>query len=183
MTSEVDRGDVLFSKSFEISSSARVPKHYFEEYEAKIGPFFSEFLERAVRSANFSRVPWSELEADRLYFPRLSTALHGFIDWAWDATDIVRFCNSFDDPYPGAGTFLGSRELRLRGVSEFETDSPIKIHPFSSGIIVRISPDSYLVAAKGWLIKVRSVLEGFEEATLEEGDRLSTPLERLVPKS
>ena len=41
--------------------------------------------------------------------PRLNTPTHSYINWNWDAKDIVSFINAFSDPFQGARTFLNKK--------------------------------------------------------------------------
>ena len=70
-----------------------------------------------------------------MYFPRLHTSLHGWIDWSWSGDEIRRFCSAFSDPYPGARTSLGSQDVILKSISYIQTQP---IHPFCKGLIFRV---------------------------------------------
>ena len=92
-------------------------------------------------------VSFSVFKGRRLYFPRLHTAANGWINWQWSAVEIERFCNAFDEPYPGAGTFCKDVEVRLRDVSLAQGES-VSCHPFSAGLIVRIHREQWWVMAR-----------------------------------
>ena len=71
-----------------------------------------------------------QLEYLSIYWPRLSTEHHGYVDWSWSLKDIERFICAFDEPYPGASTYIGSRKVHLKeGYADFNDGL---FHPFQS---------------------------------------------------
>jgi RimJ/RimL family protein N-acetyltransferase/methionyl-tRNA formyltransferase len=177
ITSEVDQGDVLRFEYFDLPPTVRTPDDYFVANQTAATAFLRRALGDFRSGAPFSVTPYAPLNRFRLYFPRLRTALNGWIDWSWTAAEIERFCCAFDDPYAGAGTFCREREVRLSCVSVVP-EPRIAAHPFSAGLIVRKAPGRIWVMARDGLLSVGSLRFSNGEDALArcgEGDRLVTP--------
>lgn len=181
ITGELDRGDILRAEYFQLPPSVKVPMDYFyANYERGV-VFIDQLVADMLAGMTFSPRSFSELDSRRLYFPRLMTSENAFIDWSWEIADVIRFCNAFDRPYAGAGTFLGERLLRLRDVSRAKDHG--KFHPFTAGLVVRRHDDAAYVAARDGVLRLGSVVDGKSDepclGDLREGMRLHTAAERL----
>ena len=67
-----------------------------------------------------------------MYWPRLNTDAHGYINWSNDVEDIEKFICAFDDPYKGAITYFNDNKIRVKKVFLMKTDGIF--HPFQNGI-------------------------------------------------
>lgn len=181
ITAAVDRGPIIRLELFELPSTVRVPLDYFAANTERARAFIDRALADMADGVEFPIRAFSALEAERLYFPRLLTRENGLVDWSWGATDIERFCAAFDQPYPGAGTSLSERPVRLRDVSRVAVETAF--HPFAAGLVVRVHAGVAHVAVRDGLLRLGRVLD---EATGEdigasvaEGSRFHTPQAQL----
>ena len=175
ITPAIDRGPILAETFFEIPEAARLPRDYFRSYIDHGRDFLTHAINDMVDNVPFPRRPFCEVDSQRLYFPRLLTSRHGFIDWSWSARAIERFCCAFDDPYPGASTFLGGRRVQLRDVHLDSNEGGF--HPFASGLIVRRYKGQAVVAASGGLLQIGEISSESDDVSplLREGQRFHTP--------
>ncbi len=108
------------------------------------------------------------------------TLKQAFIDWSWTQDEIKRFICAFDDPYPGASTYIESRRVFLKGCKI--ASGGFQSHPFLSGLIYRMIGDAVFVATKSDAIVIQKVLdaEGKDVVPdLKVGQRFYTPLTSL----
>lgn len=181
ITDELDRGPILRRHIYHLPDTVRTPNDFFEYNQRELMDFMRKLLFDMREGVNFPLQNFAFFDASRLYFPRLITRENGWINWNWDATEIERFCNAFDKPYSGAGTYIGGKEVRLSCVVA-ENNNPTYFHPFTAGLVVRKHMGYAWVAARGGLLKVgrfvdnegRDVFSG-----VREGARLITPLDKL----
>ena len=181
ITEDVDRGDILRRELFELPEGVRLPKDYFAENFKAAAAFMRRALADFKSDQPFRRAPYALLDAKRLYFPRLDTKANGWLDWQWSGIDIEIFCNAFDDPYMGAGTFWNGQEVRIRGVG-FESAPARHFHPYVAGLVVRRHADRLYIAVSGGLLVTDSVRtpEGALVSRIREGDRFATPADTLL---
>jgi methionyl-tRNA formyltransferase len=110
------------------------------------------------------------------------TQQNGLVDWSWTGPQIAAFCQAFDDPYLGAGTFCRGEEVRLKRAS-FEPGEPAGVHhPYVTGLIVRKRGGQVWAAVAGGLLRLDYVADACGKnllPTLREGDRFVTPAEDL----
>src|SRR5439155_21483155 len=100
-----DTGALVMTREYPIPASARLPRDYMEVARREGLQLFVEFLNRVDAGAGF---PLSMVQEEfSVFLPRLNTQRHGFIDWSWHSEEIERFIRAFDEPYPGASTFIG----------------------------------------------------------------------------
>ena len=173
-----DSGEILKSREYRIPPSARIPDDYFKAARHEARSLFVEFLAEVQAGKSFT--PTALQEQFRTYFPRLYTLRHGFINWAWTGREIERFVCAFDDPYPGASTFVGGRRVFLKSCQFDDTDGPF--HPFMAGLIYRIEGSAVFVAVNNGSLIVRRVTDehGADLASrLHPGQRLYTPVSFL----
>lgn len=174
MEAGIDAGDIVFSQEFMFPPGCRTPRDYRSYFVRLEKEFFDSFVAKLARGEDFERT--SQQENFSSYFPRLSTLHHGLIDWSWSAGDIERFVCAFDDPYPGASTFLGERRVKLKKVRTTTHDGAF--HPFQAGLVYRKGEGHiYVVAGRHGLI-VESLLDEDGNdliAKVRLGDRLHTP--------
>ncbi len=173
---EFDDGRVIWNMTYDVSNLEITPQHWFDTCVGQETEFLRMFFIRIVSGLPFDpRPPHDE---GSLFFPRLKTAEQGWLNWAWDDTDICDFISAFDRPYPGAHTTIGGDTVQLRGACLHEGT----YHPFAAGLIVRIDSDGALIAAKGGSLYVNEViLNGMNIIrSLKPGMRFITSQERLA---
>ncbi|MFC1821087.1 hypothetical protein ACFL9T_00130 [Thermodesulfobacteriota bacterium] len=173
-----DSGEVIKSKEYLFPESARIPQDYFEAAVKEDDAFLMDFVNDIETDRHFTLSPVPEQFS--IYFPRLNTLKHGWIDWSWCTEDIATFINAFDDPYAGASTYLDGQCVRLKDVRIEYNDGPF--HPFQTGLVYKINDTGIYVASKNGTLIVRSVTDekGKEiKNNIGTGRRFFTPRERI----
>jgi len=173
--SGVDTGDIVRTKEFLYPANCRIPLDYENIYYEKNLDFVIDFIEE-VRQKGISIDTVKQSEYFSSYWPRLSTAEHGWVDWSEDITSLERFICAFDKPYEGSKTFLNSKKVFIRSaMSDFGDQS---FHSFQSGIVFRKSPGWLMVAANGGTLIVEELLDENGVSLVNDvrvGDRFVTP--------
>ncbi len=165
----LDEGRIVVERPMEYPEACRTLKASYEYLAQFEAAFFDQFLDAPDRRV-------SQDETESFYWPRLNTAIHGFIDWAWTAEEIMSFCAAFDEPFAGASTFLNGRLAFLRAVDVVDRD--VRFHPFQAGLIYRKATDHICVAAKGGGLRIGNAT--FSTAIkYRVGHRFVTPPEYL----
>jgi methionyl-tRNA formyltransferase len=175
---EFDSGEIVKSREFLFPAEARLPADYAEALTAQGIALVMDFLSEIEAGKDF---PLSlPQESFSLFFPRLYTQTHGFIDWSWDTRDIERFICAFDDPYAGASTFLkGTRVYLKKCQADYNEGS---FHPFQSGLIFKKGEHSLFVASRSGTLVIESVQDESGSdliPSLKVGQRFFTPRENL----
>lgn len=173
-----DSGEIVKTREYLFPPSVRVPQDYFDAAVEQELAFLDEFLEEVAAGKDF---PLTKVQEQfSTYFPRLHTLRHGYIDWSWDSEEIERFICAFDDPYPGASTFLGERRVFLKGCSLEFGDGPF--HPFQAGLVYRITGDAVFAATRQGTLVIRDVSDESGRSVFEDigtGMRFHTPAKCL----
>lgn len=177
---ELDAGAVLKYREYFYPASCEIPADYSEFATRQEIKLLSEFIQEVKDNHDFT--PMGQPEYLSSYWPRVSADKHGYINWSWDLEDIVRFIRAFDDPYPGAITFVNSigAKVRLKKCQISANDR--SFHPFQKGMIYRIREGSVFVAAGEGSLILKSVKDEGGADVIERlsvGDRFYTPEEHL----
>ncbi len=174
----VDTGAIVRYKEFFYSPSCRVPKQYKEISIKNTIDILSEFLEDVKKTSEFQCS--TQQEYFSTYWPRLSTEIHGFIDWNWSLRDIELFACAFDEPYKGASTFINNKRVYFKNCfSDFNDGC---FHPFQKGIVYRKKDDALFVATEDGSLIVKDVKSENGEDLINKiniGDRFYTPVKFL----
>lgn len=174
----LDAGEVIKAYQYTMPDSARIPADDFAVDKEEGLRFLEEFLREVQEGKVFPRSRLDETQSS--YFPRLSTTDQGWIDWSWGANDLESFICAFDDPYPGASTFIQGERVRLKNCrASFKEGAH---HPFLAGLIYRKSPEGLFVAVRDGSLVVSTVLDEEAQVTqgrLRLGSRFYTPLRHL----
>lgn len=174
----IDTGDIIFINEFLFPHSCWTPADFKNYAMAAEKHFFEEFFERVKERFEFQET--TQQEYFSTYFPRLSTQEHGFINWNWTAKEIEHFIRAFDDPYPGASTYLKGKRVYFKKVRLTKNDGDF--HPFMSGLIYRKTDQILFVAASGAGLIIETVLDENRQNLISNvslGDRFWTPYEKL----
>lgn len=172
------KGPIILSKTYPIPRQATLPKDYFAYLSGRETDFLLSFLREAKKGKTFALRPLREEQSS--CYPTLSTLNQGYVDWSWSGEDIARFIAAFDEPYPGASTFIGNRRVFLKSAAAQKSEE--HYHPFTSGIVVRTDESAVFVAAKGALLRIGRVLDekGRDiKNDIKPGSRLFTPSSAL----
>ena len=118
------------------------------------------------------------------YNPRLNTIENGFIDWQLQPYDLINFINSFDDPYPGASTYLNNGKfgkLFIKKAQLHGGDS--SNHPYMTGIVNRHDKNWIVVSTVGkHMLLIEKVINADGKniiMQIKPGDRFYTPSEKI----
>ena len=182
ITHQVDRGDLLMSEEFDLPANVLTPADYFREND-RVGLMFLErFLDRFVKREPFAERPFTAVDPERLYFPRLMTLDNGWIDWSWSGAEIQAFCQAFSRPYKGASTHYRGQRIRLTETVLRPEPAGQSFHTFCAGLVVRKTSAGFCVAVKGGLLQVSAFdCEGDSPMpVIQEGERLFTDQETLT---
>ena len=118
----------------------------------------------------------SQQEWFSLYWPRLCTDVHGYVDWAWTLKQVEQFIAAFDAPYKGVVTFLNQEKVRLKKGYSIVSDGTF--HPFQVGIIYKIRGDCVFVAMEQGSLVIQDIRDEDGDdiiSNLKVGDRFFTP--------
>lgn len=173
---EHDSGEVIYSEPFEFPDSASTPMDYFNAAMRAESQCLLRFTDAVIHGRPFPIVRLDQSHS--LFLPRLKTPVNGWVDWRWSSSDILRFINSFDDPYPGARTYLNGKEVvALKEVSLLDHEPGF--HPFQYGLVVNVVDNSGIhVATESGVMLIQQVLDEQGQsvvASVQVGDRLLTP--------
>ncbi|MBF0497294.1 MAG: hypothetical protein HQK57_05145 [Deltaproteobacteria bacterium] len=171
-------GMIMKTREYRLPAAARTPQDYFDAARRE-GLFLFQELLTDIQEGREQTLT-AQQENLSLYLPRLNTLRHGFIDWTWTAGEIERFVAAFDDPYPGASTFVAGRRMFLKDVQADASEGAF--HPFAAGLIYRIFAGTVYVAARdGALLFGRAADETGHDVIpeLRPGMRFFTPRQHL----
>ncbi len=175
---EFDSGEIIKTREYLFPPSVRIPQDYFDSAVEQELDFLEAFLEEVSMEKDFPLMKVQENFS--IYFPRLYTLQHGYIDWNWDSEDIESFICAFDDPYPGASTFLKEKRGFLKDCYLEFNDGPF--HPFQAGLIYKISNNAVFVATKQGTLVIKNIVDENGKSLIGElktGMRFYTPAKCL----
>jgi len=173
-----DSGEILKSEEFLFPADVRVPKDYIDFANKKAIEFLKSFFYDLEKNKEFQLFPLQENFS--VYYPRLYTKIHGFINWNWDTIEIENFICAFDEPYAGASTFINGKRVFLKDcVSDYNDGN---FHPFQSGLIYKTNNNLIFVCTKTGTLIIKKVLNEDGKniiSKLLSGQRFYTPLKYL----
>jgi len=150
----IDTGDIVDYESYIFSENCKIPLDYYKISIDKYFDFMIRFFDKVNKNKEFTCTEQPEYLS--MYWPRLNSDIHGYIDWSNDIDDIERFICAFDDPYKGAITYFNNNKVRVKKVFSMRTDG--NFHPFQSGIIYRILDGVVMVAANSGYFQIRVIM-------------------------
>jgi methionyl-tRNA formyltransferase len=173
-----DSGEIVKSKKYSFPASVKIPQDYFDFTVMTELEFLKDFLRQVEKGQAFKLKKLDESLS--MYFPRLYTLKHGFINWNWSTEDIVTFICAFDQPYKGASTFVNGKRIFLKNCCAAYDEGGF--HPFQSGLIYRKQANALFVATANGTLIIKQVTDGSGKDILplfKVGERLFTPEENL----
>lgn len=179
ITKELDRGPILDVKKVVIKRNCKYPMDYFNTYNPQIKKFLIQILLKMKNNKNFRKLDSKSLFSKRIYLPRLSTDINGYINWEWRISEIVRFCRAFSYPYSGAKTFYKNK---IVSIQEIEIYKKQKFHSFCNGIIIRKNLDRIYVLHKDGILLIKKLVNNKNKIInkyVKQGDRFYTTLSAL----
>ncbi|MBF0368149.1 MAG: hypothetical protein HQL52_01725 [Magnetococcales bacterium] len=179
MGREMDMGEVVAFQEFLFPPSCRTPQDYQALQETWDFRLVTEILKHLLKkSLSFTPHPQPDYLASQ--WPRLHTPTHAWLDWSWSGEMIERFICAFDDPHPGAGTYLEEEPVRLK--KAMLSGGEGGFHPFQGGIVFRKNSRWLSIAVPGGVLVVEEIYSNDGEDILKKikvGDRFHTPPEKL----
>ncbi|MCG3117605.1 MAG: hypothetical protein LLH30_18205 [Candidatus Manganitrophus sp. SA1] len=173
-----DSGEILKTREYFLPPSAKIPNDYYDAAHEEGFKLFCKFLDEVQAGKEFGLAKLQENFSS--YFPRLHTLRHGWINWSWNCDEIETMISAFDDPYPGASTFLNGRRVFLKQCQADAGEG--MFHPFMSGLIYRMADRSVFIATREGALMVRKVSDEKGRdliPTLKVGQRFFTPMKVL----
>lgn len=174
----IDDGAIAMQTEFTYPDECVIPSDYYEYDTQIVNDSIIEFVERILAGDRIDSIVQDNSRSE--YFPRINTAINGYIDWNWSAEDIRMFINAFDDPHVGASTFFGKTKVHLKKGSIKKSEGAF--HPFQSGIVYRVSDRNIFIAAQGGAVVVKDLLDenGKDiKGKINIGMRFHTPAEYI----
>ena len=115
------------------------------------------------------------------YFPRISSDLHGCIDWSLPFNALEAFILAFSRPYPGAFTFVRGKKVRIMDV---KLEEECFMHPFTYGLVLCVGDEGLRISFNNGIISIRYEDLSFDSGNIQIrcGDRFSTP-DSILQKS
>jgi len=175
----IDTGNIVAVDEYVYPHSCRITLDYEIFSAEKYVEVLDRFIFDIKQKKDFKLIP--QAPGFRIYYPKLYSNIHGFINWDWKLEDIDSFICAFDDPHPGARTFVGGNKLViLKKCFTYYSDGTF--HPFQKGIIYRASDEMIFVATEQGSLAIQEVFDIDGNDILKEmreGDRLFTPAANL----
>ncbi len=155
---KIDDGDIIYSKKYIFPDSCKTPIEY-DNYTNKMAiNFLFEFIKNFdIYKAKL--IPKAQQKEFSSYFPRLSSEIHGCINWDWNPLQIVRFIKAFDDPYKGAFSRISGSSQKVFLKKGMVLEGELSYHPFQSGIIFRKDHNGLYICANGGAILVSEIMD------------------------
>ena len=178
VTPDIDAGPILKHHEYPFPPTCKIPREFEDYAEADMSRLLHELLADIDRGVTFELLPQAEHLST--YWPRLKTDSQAYIDWSWSLCDLEAFIDAFDEPYPGASTFVNGKRVRLRKARADCSDG--RFHPFQTGIVYRKTAEQLFVAANDGSLIIGEVLNDQVASvlhTIKVGDRFFTPAEYL----
>ena len=181
VTTQIDEGGCIFRKDFMFSDSERIPedlaKRQLAEESEHLVPWIKQIICGQAKLEKLSSHCHSEDESSS-YYPRLSSTIHGWINWSLNIKDLENFVHAFSRPYPGAQTFIRGTKAHIMDLS---IQKECYMHPFTYGLIIEKRTESILISCNGGciLIKNNDLSIESDDVKLSAGDRFFTPLSTL----
>jgi methionyl-tRNA formyltransferase len=146
--SGLDTGNIVVEKKINCKN-IKIPEVFYKKISKSEKKVLDIFISKIAKNKKIKTI--KQLNKNSVYMPRIDTKVHGYINWMWQAKDIVLFINAFDRPFAGARTFINGEKCILRNAVLLK--SKIKFHPFQNGIVIKLIKDSYFVASQDGIIK------------------------------
>jgi len=178
---KIDDGDIVYSKKFIFPNECNTPAQY-DKYTHEIS---CEFLAKFIKDfeKNKDQLEYKPQQKEfSSYFPRLSSGIHGCINWDWEPIEIVRFITAFDDPYSGAFTKISGTKKKVFLKKAKVIEGELNYHPFQAGLVFRKDHIGLYVCAKGGAILISEILDEDQKLindSIPEGTRLYSSYEDL----
>ena len=177
ITTKVDVGEIYARVDFDVPEDLKYPFEFEEYVGIQAKKLIENFLPRLLNGEVLFPERSIDFELNSEYWPRLSTNVHGWINWSWNLDQIKLFCDAFSKPHSGAKTMLNGVEVRILKVGALGIKN--KFHPFQTGLIYRKTNEGLFVAHPDGVLILQEYLTESHGLTVRLGDRLYTPFEKI----
>jgi methionyl-tRNA formyltransferase len=171
----IDSGDIIDYKMSILPKECKIPSDFEAYYHKNFLLFFKEFCQSIKKGNRYRLKPQQKYLST--YLPRLSTLNNSYIDWSLSSDKLVRFIDAFDEPYPGAQTFINNQEVHIKNVQLHGGE--INGHPFMRGLVIRCEDGWILVmTSEEYCLIIEKVIskDGVNIlSNIKVGDRFYTP--------
>ncbi len=177
LESDVDAGDIVLSRPFIFPEGLKTPKQRIKYMQDLSWSVFEELICDYVSNESLPEQRPQD-ESFSSYFPRLNSNVQACIDWRWTPSEIVKFVTAFDDPYPGAFSYLAGSKIKIFLKKASLLSGEYRFHPFQSGIIFRINSYGLHICATGGALLIKELFDEAGNSILnlpKVGDRIYTP--------
>ena len=178
----IDTGPVIDNKLSIFPSYCKIPMDFENYHLERFIDFYKNFIRSIISGEVFELKPQPKYIGR--YNPRLSTKDNAYINWSYKPHDLINFINAFDNPYPGAMTFLNRGnlgELKIKSAHLHGGDS--SHHPYMTGIVSRHDKDWIVVSTVGkYSLLIEQIINIDGENIINRiipGDRFYTPLKYI----
>lgn len=178
----LDTGPIIKSHASLFPKKCLIPIDFEKHRLDQFTQFYTHFIKEVKKEKYFQLKPQPTYLGR--YNPRLSTEIDGLINWEMNSYDLINFINAFDEPYPGASTYLNTGnfgKLFFKKVQLHGGDS--SNHPYMSGIVSRHDGNWILVSTKSkHMLLIEEVLDKNGKNIIKKikaGDRFFTPSKEL----
>ena len=148
-----DDGKILLKKTYNIKENSK-PQNFFDLERKNTNLLLKYFFDKIINKKKLLKVPVNEKQS--LFLPRLYTPKNGWINWQWRGKDIVKFINSFDEPYIGSSTryLVDTQKGKVIFLKDVSWENKrTKFHPFQSGLIINKKSILYYSSYNRWIYK------------------------------
>ena len=173
--SGIDTGNIVKTKEFLYPPTCRIPIDYEKLYIKENLKFILKFI-KDITNKSFFIDTHKQTEYFSTYWPRLNTKKNAWIDWREEVSSLERYICAFDDPYPGASTFINDKKVFVKDVMVDFSDP--KFHIYQCGIVYRKGSSWLSVCSNGGTIIIKKIIgENGDDllGTIKVGDRFFTP--------
>lgn len=169
---KIDDGDILLQKKTILNNQNLLPLDYLIKTNNIYKLLIEKFVNMIIKNKKFK--PKKQNKKDSYYLPRLNTEQNGAINWSWDIVHIERFIRAFDNPYPGAHTFINKKKVIIKNA---KIKKKLKnIHPFCYGRVINSLNNHYEVLCKGGILKIKKM----KKHKIKVSDIFYTPENLLI---
>lgn len=174
----IDTGPIVSYKEFDYRN-CEIPSDYYRVYNKFALELLKKFIDKITQKNRLTL--YKQTPFFQTYFPRLSTKIHGYIDWSLKIEYLYRFICAFDDPYQGAHTFIKNKKVHLK--KAFIDYEEHFFHPFQYGIAYYKNSEYISICANGGSIHIKDLFDNngkkIKIDDIALGSRFYTPIKYL----
>lgn len=156
-TNEVDQGDIILQKKYEISDT-----EYMEDIIERQCEIYSEMLKRIILLCENNQLTSSSQDESKATYSVWRDLNDCAINWNLDSKAIIRLIRAVSFPYMGAYSFIGDKKIYIDRAEEVE-DLVFEIR--YPGKIWKITADGPIIICGNGMLKIK-------EARYDDGTKV-----------